>query len=101
MVSAPSKPDEKAFRRRVDAAVADEQLRTALQRALPEFGRRRVRAFEDQDFSARRRRVHDIKASAMAELPDLIERFTREAEAVGAVVHRAATAEDARRIICD
>ena len=101
MVSAPSKPDKKAFRRRVDAAVADEQLRTALQRALPEFGRRRVRAFEDQDFSARRRRVHDIKASAMAELPDLIERFTREAEAVGAVVHRAATAEDARRIICD
>lgn len=101
MVSAPTKPDKRAFKRRVDAAVADQQLRTALQRALPEFGRRRVRAFEDQDFAARRRRVRDLKAAAIAELPELVERFTREAKAVGAVVHQAATTEDARRIICD
>ncbi len=101
MSVAGTKPDKREFKRRVDAAVGDQQLRTALQRALPEFGRRRIRAFEDQDFAARRRRVHDLKTDAIARLPELVERFTREAEAVGAVVHRAATAEDARRIICD
>lgn len=101
MSAGTTKPDKRAFQRRVNAAVADKQLRLALQRALPEFGRRRVRAFEDQDFAARRRRVRDLKADAIQRLPELIDRFTREAEAVGAVVHRAETAEDARRIICD
>jgi len=95
------KPDKRAFKRRVDAAVADQQLRIALQRALPEFGRRRIQAFADQDFAARRRRVRDLKANAIARLPELVDRFTREAEAVGAVVHLATTAEDARRIIGD
>ncbi len=99
MTTAVAKPSKREFKRRVDRAVADPQLRTALQRALPEFGRRRVRAFEDQDFAARRRRVHDLKADAIARLPELVERFTHEAEAVGAVVHTASTAADARRII--
>ncbi len=101
MVGTIEKPDKRAFKQRVKRAVADDSLRTALGRALPEFGRRRVNAFSDQDFSARRRQVRDIKSSSIANLPDLVEQFTREAEAVGAVVHLAATADDANRIITE
>lgn len=101
MVETIEKPDRRAFKKRVKHAVADESLRTALGRALPEFGRRRVNAFADQDFAARRRRVRDIKAGAIENLPELVERFTKEAEAVGAVVHLASTPEDANRIITE
>ena len=93
------KPNARAFRARVDAAVSDTHLRTALTRALPEFGRRRARAFADQNFEQRRRRVRDIKLDALANLPELVERFQAEAEAVGAVVHYAKDAEHAREII--
>ncbi|HEX5164405.1 MAG TPA: LUD domain-containing protein [Thermomicrobiales bacterium] len=101
MVGTIEKPDKRAFKRRVKQAVADESLRTALGRALPEFGRRRINAFADQDFAARRRRVRDLKAGAIEHLPELVERFTKEAEAVGAVVHIASTPEDAQRIITE
>ena len=101
MVRTIDKPNPREFKKRVKHAVADESLRLALGRALPEFGRRRVNAFADQDFAARRRRVRDTKIAAIDNLPELVERFTAEAEAVGAVVHMAATAEDANRIIAD
>jgi len=39
------------------------------------------------------------KAKAIDDMPELIERFTREAEAVGAKVYRAVDAEEARRIV--
>lgn len=101
MVTTTDKPNKRDFRKRVDHAVADESLRTALGRALPEFGRRRIAAFADQDFAGGRRQVRDLKAHAIANLPELIEQFTHEAEAVGAVVHMAATPDDARRIITE
>jgi len=93
------KPDKRAFRKFVNEKVADESLSIALTRALPEFGRRRINAFADQDFEGMRRRVRDLKADSMTRLPELVERFTAEAEAVGAVVHLASTPEDACRII--
>lgn len=93
------KPDKKQFRKRVDEAVADPHLATALTRALPEFSRRRGAAFAGGDFAEKRRRVRDLKQDAINRLPDLVEQFKREAEAVGAVVHMAATPEDANRII--
>jgi len=99
--AATGKPDRKLFKKRVEAAVADKDLATALDRALPEFGRRRLAAFEGQDFPGKRRRVRDLKQRALDKLPELVERFTREAEAVGAHVHSATTPEDARRIVLD
>src|SRR5205823_6975896 len=39
------------------------------------------------------------KAKAVDDMPELIERFTREAEAVGAKVYRAVDADEARRIV--
>ncbi|RIK41636.1 MAG: [Fe-S]-binding protein [Chloroflexi bacterium] len=101
MARAGANPDKRRHLREVDRAVADESLATALGRALPEFRRRRERAFASGDFPELRRKVHNIKADAIDRLPELIEQFTREAEAVGAVVHWANTADDARRIVAE
>lgn len=91
----------KAFQRRLDAAVADPHLATALHRALSAFRNRREIAFSDLDFQGMREDLHARKADAIARLPELIDQFTREATAVGAVVHLASTPEEACRIIGD
>lgn len=96
-----TKPDKQRHRAAVNAAVADASLATALGRALPEFRRRRERAFAGGDFPELRHNVHNIKADAISRLPELIEQFSAEATAVGATIHRAATIEDARQIITD
>ena len=101
MSSHAGKPDKKTFLKRVGVAVADPNLSTALTRALPEFSRRRAAAFAGGDFPEKRRKVRTLKRDAIERLPELVEQFTREAEAVGAVVHLAATAEDANRIISE
>ena len=97
--TAARKPDTKAFKKRVDAAVADKDLATALDRALPEFGRRRAAAFDGEDFPGKRRRVRDLKQRALDNLPELVQQFTREAEAVGSQVHTARTPEKACQIV--
>jgi L-lactate dehydrogenase complex protein LldF len=101
MSSRVANPDKKAFQKRVDAALSDTHLATALTRALPEFSRRRGAAFASGDFQEKRRRVRDLKRDAIERLPELVEQFTHEAEAVGAVVHLAATPADANRIISE
>ncbi|CAN5762760.1 LUD domain-containing protein [soil metagenome] len=85
----------------MDSAVADTHLATALTRSLPEFNRRRTRAFAGGDFQEKRRRVSTLKRDAIERLPELVQRFTEEAEAVGAVVHLAETPADANRIIAE
>lgn len=97
--AATNRPDMKAFKQRVDTAVRDEQLATALDRALPEFGRRRAAAFEGQDFPGKRRKVRDLKQYALDNLPEMVKQFTQEAEAVGSQVHSARTPEEACQII--
>jgi iron-sulfur cluster protein len=91
----------KEFQRRLDAAVDDPNLATALQRALSTFNERRTAAFAHLDFQAMRSDMHRRKVDAINRLPELIEQFTQQAEAVGAVVHLAKTPEDACRIIAD
>ena len=91
----------KEFQRRLDAAVDDPNLATALQRALSTFNERRTAAFANLDFQAMRSDLHRRKVDAIDRLPELIDQFTQQAEAVGAVVHLAKTPEDACRIIAD
>jgi iron-sulfur cluster protein len=91
----------KEFQRRLDAAVDDPNLATALQRALSTFNERRTAAFAELDFQGMRADLHRRKVDAINRLPELIEQFTQQAEAVGAVVHLAKTPEDACRIIAD
>jgi len=87
------------FHRRLDRALSSERLRTALRRALPELGQRRDARMREIDWEGLRDDLTLRKAKAIDDLPALVERFTKEAEAVGAKVYRAVDAEEARRIV--
>jgi len=87
------------FHRRLDRALSSEKLRTALRRALPELRERRDTRMREIDWSGLRADLTLRKARAIDDLPALVERFTKEAEAVGAKVYRAVDAEEARRIV--
>jgi L-lactate dehydrogenase complex protein LldF len=87
------------FHRRLDRALSSERLRTALRRALPELRERRDARMREVDWPGLRADLTARKSAAVDVLPELIERFTREAEAVGAKVYRAVDAEEARRIV--
>ena len=87
------------FKRKLDRALSSERLRIALQRAMPALGERRNARMAEVDWPALRDDLTARKQRAIDDLPALIERFTREAEAVGAKVYRAENAEEARRIV--
>lgn len=87
------------FQRRLDRALADRQLATALGRALPQLREKRDARMAELDWPGLRADLTERKRRAIDELPTLIERFTREAEAVGTRVYRAADAQEAVRIV--
>ncbi len=89
------------FQTRLNAALKSPELETALTRALPRLRDGRIARLEGTNFPERQRRLAEIKARCIERLPELVEQFTEEATRVGCVVHRAATAEDARRIVGD
>ncbi len=88
-----------AFQKRLDAALKSSDLELALTRALPRLRDARVARLGDAQFPERQRHLAEIKARCVERLPELVEQFTAEATRVGCAVHRAATAEDARRIV--
>lgn len=90
-----------AFQKRLDAALKSSDLEIALTRALPAFRDRRNTRLGDADFDERQRHLAEIKGRCIDRLPELVEQFTDEATKVGCVVHRAADAEDARRIVAE
>ena len=87
------------FRRKLDRALDSDRLRVALHRALPALGLRRADRMREVDWPGLRADLTRRKARAIDDLPALIDRFTREAEAVGAKVYRAVDAEEARRVV--
>ena len=88
-----------AFGRRLGRALRSKTLATALDRALPSFREKRAARMAEIDWPALRADLTERKREAIDQLPELIARFTAEAEAVGAVVHRAADAAEACAII--
>jgi L-lactate dehydrogenase complex protein LldF len=87
------------FHRRLDRALASPSLRVALERAMPSLGERRNARMAEVDWPVLRDDLTERKRHAIDDLPALIDRFTHEAEAVGAKVYRAADAEEARRVV--
>src|SRR5213593_3492801 len=67
------------FHRRLGNALANDRLRTALRRALPELRERRDARMAEVDWEGLRADLTQRKARAIADLPALIERFTAEA----------------------
>src|SRR5713101_6028095 len=87
------------FRRKLDRALSSDRLRVALQRAMPALGERRADRMREVDWPGLRADLTERKKRAIDDMPALIDRFTKEAEAVGAKVYRAVDAEEARRVV--
>ncbi len=87
------------FKGRLERALRNPRLRTALGRAMPALLERRDAAMAQVDWPALRADLTGRRAAAIRSLPELAERFTREAEVVGAKVYRAEDAAEACRIV--
>lgn len=89
----------KAYKERLDTALGNKFLRTAMDNFAVAYRISRANAFAGMDVDAMIQEVADIKAHAIKNNRDLLEEFTKKAEANGIHVHLADTAEDANRII--
>lgn len=86
----------RAFRERIQRAMADPVLQAALDRAIPSFLVSRAQAFASlPDAEAVRDRARAIRAHTMAHLDRYLEQFAREVERHGGKVFWAATAREA------
>ncbi|MBI2886587.1 MAG: LUD domain-containing protein [Chloroflexi bacterium] len=87
------------FKQRLRQALDSPNLEVALERALTRFRELRAASFAPGEFQERRRDLARRKTDFVQRLPELVERFKAEAEAVGAVVHLARDAQEACRIV--
>lgn len=86
----------RAFRERIQRAMADPVLQAALDRAIPSFLVSRAQAFASlPDAEAVRDRARAIRAHTMAHLDRYLEQFAQEVERHGGKVFWAATAREA------
>ncbi len=86
------------FKKRLKSALGSDDLEVALDRALPALADRRNERFADEDFQARQNAVTEVRVRAIDRLPELIDRFTSEAEGAGCRVYMAADAAEARKV---
>ena len=87
------------FDRRLKRALSSKRLATALDRALTALGERRDTAIAQVEWQALRHDLARRREGAVERMPELIDRFTREAEAVGARVYRTRDADEALRVV--
>jgi L-lactate dehydrogenase complex protein LldF len=91
-----------AFRARIRAAIADEQLQSALDaNAQRRMGGRAAAFASLPDLQDRRKRAHAVRAEVMERLPELLADFTEQATQNGMQVHRASDAAHALRLLLD
>ena len=92
----------KAHKQQVRAALNDEYLQIALNRAAGAYRKARAEAMAGFDLAAAQDQVREIKERSIADLRQVFERFRAEAEKVGTVIHEAAdgaaTAEIVRKL---
>ena len=93
--------ESRYHKRQVRAALKDGQLQTALERAITTYDKARADVMEGFDFERSRNEVRSLKERCVGKLDELFTRFKENAEGVSAVVHEAANAEEAARIVID
>ena len=91
--------DMKTYKKRVKAALKNRFLRKALDNFASAYKVSRAKAFEGIDLNALKDQIVQGKDQALAQLLTLFDRFRAGAEAAGAIVHLAATAQEANEII--
>ncbi|MGQ9669344.1 MAG: L-lactate dehydrogenase (quinone) large subunit LdhH [Desulfosoma sp.] len=89
----------KAYRQRLRQALDNTFLRQTLDTFADAYRESRARAFEGIDLESLVNDIAHRKASALPRLKELFEQFKHQAEAAGAVVHSAATAQEADELI--
>jgi len=90
------------FKQNAREALADDNLRTALERMNSGFVPRRQAAVDElPEFEALRTRGREIKDHVLANLDHYLETFERTCTAAGGQVHWCPSAEDARAVILD
>ncbi|MFH1154713.1 MAG: LUD domain-containing protein [Pseudomonadota bacterium] len=89
------------YRQRLDKALNNEFLRSAMDKFAVAYRTGRANAFAGMDIDQLTARVAEIKKQATRDNERLLEQFTAKAAENGIHVHMAATAEDACRIIAD
>ncbi|MBI5439744.1 MAG: lactate utilization protein, partial [Deltaproteobacteria bacterium] len=89
------------FRKEIGEALGNPNLAGALGRFYEAYPISRAKAYQGVDFEAVRTRVAEVKGDAAGRFPELVTRFTKEAEARGAKVVLLKSPEEVRRYIVD
>lgn len=89
------------FRKEIAGALGDPNLASALGRFYEAYPVSRAKAYQGIDFEAVRTRIAEVKGDATGRLPELAERFAKEAGARGAKVVLLESPEEVRRYIVD
>lgn len=87
------------LKKRVKRAVENKNLQKALENALNHYNKNFKNAVEGLDWEELKKRVREIKERSISRLPELLERFVREAEKAGAKVYLAENKESALKYI--
>ena len=95
--TSPHKPSE--YHKMIAEALDDEFLRRTLDKFAVDYRASRDKVFTEVDGADLIRRIADRKDWCARHLEELYEQFKTEAERRGVVVHRAATAVEAREIV--
>ncbi len=90
------------FLERIEISLQDENLQSALDANAAKRIKVRTEAFARiPDHQQRRQRAHAVRADVVAHLDQYLEQFIQKVQANGIVVHRAADAREAVKIILE
>ncbi len=95
------KQRNKEYRRRIDKALATPKLQDALHKFGDAYLVSRGNAFANYDFEKMREEISQMKTGVRENHAELLKQFTKNAEAAGATVYLAKTAEDANNYIAE
>jgi iron-sulfur cluster protein len=91
--------DMKTYKKKIKAALGNQFLRKSLDNFASAYKVSRTKAFEGIDLDALKDQIAQGKDQALTQLETLFHQFKAGAEAAGAIVHLAATAQEANEII--
>ena len=99
--------EHQPFKEQLQQALADEQMHAALERFAPSWRASRKSVFEYEEseygpeysFPHMRHQLRQAKDYAIEHQEEMVAQFKKMAEAAGAIVYEARTAEDANRYI--
>jgi len=96
-----SKQRSKNYKQRIDTAIATPKLQEALHRFADAYVIARQNAFAGLDFEQLRTDIAASKDEVRNHHPQYLDEFTKNAQAAGATVYYARTADDANAYIAD